>query len=202
MYTSPITATTATTNAIAYNRRQFNAYGDPIYTSNRNDTTYTINASALNGILYDISKKLETAINWKYSDKYHVVISATKNAIHSLDVLLSVLHQYKNNSLSVYNAFYAIMEYRQKLQQQLQFMNYCVADDTTIRNDYKKIATITKEYNNDVWLLRVWYAKKHKKEINTATVAVEKMQHGNEQRHINNMQVLHSVMLSLYQYAR
>jgi hypothetical protein len=202
LYTSPITATTATTNGIAYNARQFNAYGNPIYTSNTSNTTYNLNVSALNYILYDVAKKLEIAINWKYSDIYNVVSSATTTAIHELDVLLSVLNQYKSNNLSVYNAFYAIMEQRQRLRLQLQFMQFCVADEVAINNEYKKIATMKKEYNNDVWLLRVWYAKKHKKEINTATVAVEKMQHGNEQRHVNNMQVLRGVMLSLFQYAR
>jgi hypothetical protein len=201
-YVSPITATTATTNGIAYNARQFNAYGNPIYTSNTSNTSYNLNVSALNHILYDVAKKLENAINHKYSDVYHVVSSATKTAIHQLDVVLSVLNQYKVNNLYVYNAFYAIMEQRQRLQLQLQFMNYCIDDEVTIINEYKKIATMTKEYNNDVWLLRLWNSKKHKKEINTATVAVEKMQHGNQQRHVNNMQVLRGVMLSLFQYAR
>jgi hypothetical protein len=202
LYASPITATTATTNGIAYNARQFNAYGNPIYTSNTSNTTYNLNASALNHILYDVAKKLESAINHKYSDVYRVVVSATATAIHSLDVVLSVLNQYKSNNLYVYNAFYSIMEYRQKLQLQLQFMQYCIADEVAINNEYKNIATMMKEYNNDVWLLRVWNMRSHKKVIATATVAVEKMQHGNQQRHVNNMQVMRSVMLSLFQYAR
>jgi len=201
LYSQLITATTTTTRGIDYNRRQFNAYGNAIYTSNTATVAYSLNARALNGILYHISEVLNNALNCS-GNSYYVVANRTQYAIHSLDILLSALHTYKSNDLTIYNAYYFIMEQRQRLQLQLQFMEYCKIDDVTINDEYKKISNAVKTHNNDVWLLRVWNSKKHKKEIATATRNVEKMQRDNMQRHTNNMQVLRGVMLSLYQYAR
>lgn len=201
MYSQLITATTTTTRGIEYNRRQFNAYGNAIYTSNTATVAYSLNARALNGILYHISEVLNHALNCS-GNSYYVVANRTQYAIHSLDILLSALHTYKSNDLTIYNAYHFIMEQRQRLQIQLQFMEYCKIDDVKIADEYNKISNAVKTHNSNVWLLRVWHSKKHKKEIATATRNVEKMQHGNAQRHTNNLQVLRGVMLSLYQYAR
>jgi hypothetical protein len=195
------TGNTATRNGITYNQNQYNSHGVAIYTGNTAMVSYTLNASALNGILCNISREIEKSMTAQ-SDVYYVIASATKRAIHSLDILLQVLAQYKNHDNKIYDAFYTILQYRQFLQLQLQSMQYCVNDEKTIRNEYKNICDAVKAHNDDVWLLRVWNSKKHRQHIKTATANVEKMVHGNNQRHENNVSVLRNVMLMMFNYAR
>jgi hypothetical protein len=201
LYAQLIVAKTATRNGIAYNQNQYTGNGAPVYTGNTATVTYTMNASALNGILYNISREIEKAMKAQ-SDVYGVIASVTKRAIYSLDVLLQVLNQYKNHDSKIYDAFYTILQYRQFLQLQSQFMRFCVEDEKTIRNEYKNICDAVSIHNNDVFVLRIWNAKKHRQHIKTATAKVEKMVHDNNQRHENNMQVLRNVMMMLFNYAR
>jgi hypothetical protein len=201
LYAQLIIAKTATRNGITYNQNQYTGNGAPVYTGNTATVTYTMNASALNGILYNISREIEKALNAQ-CDVYGVIASVTKRSINSLDILLQVLAQYKNHDSKIYDAFYTILQYRQFLQLQLQAMQYCIEDEKTIRNEYKNICDAVSTHNNDVLVLRIWNAKKHRQHIKTATANVEKMVHGNNQRHENNVSVLRNVMLMMFNYVR